>query len=747
MSDARSTQIRQPGGPELDAPSVANMPTAADLPTTARLARLIINPMAFQGHGSDDIVTAATHELEEVGYQVEVIPTTEQDHGHGIAHQAVHDGVAMVVAAGGDGTIHEVAAGLVGSDVILGILPLGTMNNVALSVGIPADPFAAIQVLTHGKPRQIDVGIANGHPFMEAVSVGLEAPLFPLGEAMRHHGVRGLIQGLFGAMQLINHSQSQVVTLTLDGKKRQIRVRQITISNTPYYGLGIRSGKEASISDGRLDVVTMRYSRRRDLLLHYWAIATGQLEMRQHTHLRQARSVRIRVYPPMPVAIDGEAAGTTPINIAIKAGALRLMAPPIDEAERQQTVAPIQRLWRAILPSADAQDPNHTYAPEEIAHRWGTLAIFTWIATVVSGALTFLAYRLRWWPFWHEARPARAAVYHPLRDRWVWRGTLATLIAAFIRLGLPLEAVATSLAGGSRWVARGVQALFPKAPTPETRAMRAVAASGVLAAGIWTSRRPSWRRGALLAGLGVLAAWFGGTQPPVAENRERQHESRALGFVIGATWLSLLISLLTAAQRVLLHLTQRPSHLERHTSPHDARTPTPPPTNPSMNMAMVPVAVMEPLQRGDVVLFGPDGTIGSRMIEIATLSYFHHVAIYDGEGMVIEAMPHGVRRYLLGNRRVTGIRPRVADAQRTAAADWARDQIGKPYDTRGLALIAFDRLLPGLRLGNASANRFSCAVFVADAYTHAGVDLLPGERWEDLVPGDYIHLLDSPPVA
>jgi len=81
-----------------------------------------------------------------------------------------------------------------------------------------------------------------------------------------------------------------------------------------------------------------------------------------------------------------------------------------------------------------------------------------------------------------------------------------------------------------------------------------------------------------------------------------------------------------------------------------------------------------------------------------TRSHYHHVAIYDGNGMVIESMPGGVRSYKLGQRNITGIRPNTPVEQRIAAADWARSHIGDAYDTRGLALIALDRILPGLRL-------------------------------------------------
>ncbi|SRR5579883_1434405 len=156
--------------------------------------------------------------------------------------------------------------------------------------------------------------------------------------------------------------------------------------------------------------------------------------------------------------------------------------------------------------------------------------------------------------------------------------------------------------------------------------------------------------------------------------------------------------------------------------------------------------VIEPadLQRGDIVLFGPDGTLGAWLIQIATWSHYHHVAIYDEHGKIIQAMPSGVDWGQLTHPHLIGLRPRVEEQQRIQADEWARSKIGDRYDHRGLFLIEFDRFFPGLRLDNPPANRFSCAVFVAEAYKSAGVDLFPKQRWQDLVPGDFADLAAGP---
>ena len=157
------------------------------------------------------------------------------------------------------------------------------------------------------------------------------------------------------------------------------------------------------------------------------------------------------------------------------------------------------------------------------------------------------------------------------------------------------------------------------------------------------------------------------------------------------------------------------------------------------------------LQRGDLVLFEPDGTIGSTLIDIATHSHYHHIALFDGDdaegaNMVIEAMPGGVRHYPIGPRKVIGLKLAVALPQKLIAIQWAKSKIGDPYDTRGVIMIGVDRVFPHLRDGNPAANRYSCAVFISEAYHHAGIELLPGRDWNDLVPGDFLQLLQKEPV-
>jgi len=162
---------------------------------------------------------------------------------------------------------------------------------------------------------------------------------------------------------------------------------------------------------------------------------------------------------------------------------------------------------------------------------------------------------------------------------------------------------------------------------------------------------------------------------------------------------------------------------------------------PTVHRPKVKLIPLGKLKHGDIVLFGPDGTAGALLIQLATVSHYHHVALYDGHNRVIQAMPEGVGRAPLTHPNLLGLRPKVAWWRRWVAILWARTKLGDPYDARSLFLIELDRFFPGLRLDNPTADRFSCAVFVAEAYRAAGVDLFPGQRWQDLVPKDFALML------
>ena len=706
-------------------------------------ARLIINPQAWHDTSEEDVIAHIVAQLAKHGIQVDPVQTTPQDHGAQLAKSAIKDGYQIVIAAGGDGTIHEVAKGLIGSKVALGIIPFGTMNNIAHCLYIPDDLDQACAIIAEGRRQPMDVGMLNGQPFLEAASLGIEVPFFALGELTRHRGFMGIMQAAWGAAQLLIRFQPLKVTLEMDGRTKSIRAQQITISNTPRYGLGFQAAPDAKLDDGLLDVVIARHAHRSQLIRHYWSILNGQREIDTKVQVRRAKRIRIFSKQSLPIAIDGEPAGTLPVTITVASRRLVVLAGIATEQTAPATPG-VVGILRSMAPHDLDHAPN-VYSMPENAQRMRQLTTWYWIGATILAGLAFVTRQLGWWSKLPTPK-AKEVSSHQQQRHTVALGLIPLAFAAlFFRLRMWLEALAFLTSGlmgaiiSPIW--RRVTQRFPHVVEPDDATMHAVASVGVLTAGLWASRRSTWRRFLLTSLLATVGTWLSFLDRRSSAPPAQQRDSIALGAGLGVLWLGGMLSLITWFRQSILHLTNSaeiaPAKPTHQAAPSFTAT-------PGIRLSL-PIAMNTPLERGDILLFGPDGTLGAQMIEFVTRSYYHHIAIYDDDGMVIEAMPEGVRRAPLGERRTTGIRLGIPAEQRHAVAEWARSHIGDPYDSRGLAVIAFDRIFPGLRVGGPPANRFSCAVFVADAYMQEGYDLLPNQRWQELVPGDFIALVNTYP--
>jgi YegS/Rv2252/BmrU family lipid kinase len=716
---------------------------AAQTPQQVTRARLIVNPQAWHGESEAEMIEHISDYLAARQIHVDPVQTTPEEHGAGLARAALEAGYHLIIAAGGDGTIHEVAKSLIGTKATLGIIPVGTMNNVAHSLDIPDDIDQACEIIATGHRRQIDVGIANGKSFLEVVSLGFEVPLFTLGEETRHRGFLGTMQAALGVARALFRMQPLQVTLELDGRRKLVRAQQITICNTPRYGLGFQIAPDARMDDGLLDVVIARHTRRWELIRHYWSIMNGQRQLDTRVHIRRARRIRVLSRHVVPIAVDGEAAGVLPATISVAARRLTVMTGSPATEPQQPNSSGVMGLLRSMAPHEPDHAPN-VYTMPENAGRMQRLTTRYWLVTAVLAALAFGTRKLGWWRFIPTPTQTLTSTDQERRHATALRLVPLGLAALFWRLRMRMEAItflATGLMGSiitPLW--RRVTQRFPDVVEPDDATMHAVASVGILSAGLWASRRTTWRRWLLTGALATLGTWFSFLDRRSTKTPEAQRDSIALGVGLGALWLGAALTLITWLRQSLVHLTNTAE--SPATAKADQELAGAIPTGVNLS---VPIAMNTPLERGDILLFGPDGTIGAQFIEFLTRSYYHHMAIYDGAGMVIEAMPEGVRRAPLGERRVTGIRLGIPAPQRHAVADWAGSHVGDPYDSRGLVLIAFDRIFPGLRLGGPPAHRFSCAVFVADAYMQEGYDLLPNQRWQDLVPGDFIALVNTYP--
>jgi diacylglycerol kinase (ATP) len=310
----------------------------ADQKRIARAARkdepmrtvLIVNPTAgistITGHrmSPEETEHALLEGLRAYGIEPDLLHTTLEDRGSCLAARAAQEGAELVIAAGGDGTVHAVASALVGTASVLGIIPTGTQNNLARSLQTPATIPAACRAIATGETRAIDVGMLNEHVFLEVAGVGLEARLAPAGEEIKHPGILSTIHGILSALKsFFGFKAVRMKIVVDDGTPRSYQTFQVTICNAPSYGLHLQLAPHILMDDGLLDVVVYQELSKFAYLRHV-------LSMRLRRPLRHTikhlcvRSLRVIPDVPMEIHADGEPGGITPAEIVVLPAALRI---------------------------------------------------------------------------------------------------------------------------------------------------------------------------------------------------------------------------------------------------------------------------------------------------------------------------------------------------------------------------------------------------------------------------------------
>ena len=306
--------------------------------TTAGRGPIVIwNPAAGRKVGIQtnvDLDEAGVRALfAAVGLEIDLCLTASEDDAATAVERAVAAGDGRpIVAAGGDGTFHTVARRLLelggedpGAMPPLGILPLGSIMNVARSLAIPRDLEGAVRVIAEGHERSIDVGeVVGWGPFLEAVAVGLHAELFAEAAALDAGDARAPFRAIRTALSY----RPSRLTLELD-EGRTVRTRALvtSISNGPFAGFGFTVAPGARLDDGLLDVRVFERFSRWELVRHFWSIAAGRRRYEPRVRTLRSATVSLRGASPLRVRADGEEVGTTPVELRVRPGALRVIAP------------------------------------------------------------------------------------------------------------------------------------------------------------------------------------------------------------------------------------------------------------------------------------------------------------------------------------------------------------------------------------------------------------------------------------
>ncbi len=287
-----------------------------------RRALLIVNAKSRSGAAQRDM---AVERLKDHGIEPVHVDCGRREDLSPLIVKHAKD-VDCAIVGGGDGTLNAAAFGVIEAGLPLGILPLGTANDLARTLEIPSDLDGAAQVIADGHTRKIDLGIVNGEPFFNVASLGLSAELAQqlTRDIKRRYGRLGYAMV---ALKVLAQARPFRATIYSENEAVRVRTLQIAVGNGRFYGGGNAVEKDATIDDHHLDLYSLELDRAWKLALMARSFRHGRHGAWNEVRAVRAKEFDIRTRKPKAVNADGEIVTQTPAHFSIRPSAVTVFAP------------------------------------------------------------------------------------------------------------------------------------------------------------------------------------------------------------------------------------------------------------------------------------------------------------------------------------------------------------------------------------------------------------------------------------
>jgi diacylglycerol kinase (ATP) len=279
-------------------------------------ALLIINPNSRQGAEAE--LEEGIERLHDAGIGVEVVTSESPDEGRQAVENRQQE-LDLVILGGGDGTISSMAETLLDCKLPMAVLPLGTANDLARSLGVADSLQDAFSAIIANHRQRIDLGRLNGHYFFNAAHIGLGVKVTEqlTHETKKRWGVFSYLRALFAALA---RTDQFAVKMTVDGRSHRMRSIHLAVGNGRFYGGGNVIQEDARINNGQLSVYSVKPQKLWKLLLLAPFLRKGSHHRRIFT--AAGREIEVQTKRPMAIHADGEPVCYTPARFEVFPGAV-----------------------------------------------------------------------------------------------------------------------------------------------------------------------------------------------------------------------------------------------------------------------------------------------------------------------------------------------------------------------------------------------------------------------------------------
>lgn len=275
-------------------------------------ALLLVNRHARKGQKS---LAQAVEVLHDLDFELITVPIKHRQQLPELVYKH-HKSVDLVIVGGGDGTLNTIVDSLVETKLPLGILPLGTANDLARTLAIPLSIPEACRAIATGNLKYIDLGWVNGKHFFNVASLGLSVKIT---EKLSKGAKRrlGVLAYAYTALQVLSQTRAFRAVIEVNGESIQVKTIQIAIGNGRYYGGGMAIAKDAAIDDRRLDLYSLELQHWWQIFPLLWTLPSGDHDFLPWVRTLQGENLEIYTRKPYEINTDGELTVTTPATFRV----------------------------------------------------------------------------------------------------------------------------------------------------------------------------------------------------------------------------------------------------------------------------------------------------------------------------------------------------------------------------------------------------------------------------------------------